>query len=161
MTFNMPSYWIQAARFCQGGRQKLNNEWTTYTPSDFEECKNGTVLSAQKTCKNGLYAIKEETLKRVSIQYEPNMMERQMKNSHLFIGIPLSWNSIIFGSYCIQMYLLIYGAIEIRIWYKNLISILFHLRELQWSLHCKGALMACYRLVLIKLIKLTFVDDSI
>ena len=100
MTFNMPSYWIQAARFCQGGRQKLNNEWTTYTPSDFEECKNGTVLSAQKTCKNGLYAIKEETLKRVSIQYEPNMMERQMKNSHLFIGIPLSWNSIIFGSYC-------------------------------------------------------------
>ena len=28
------------------------------------------------------------------------MMERQMKNSHLFIGIPLSWNSIIFGSYC-------------------------------------------------------------
>ena len=59
---------IKAGRFCQGGRQKIDNEWTTYTLSDFEECKNGTVFSAQRTCKHGVYSIKEETLKQVSIK---------------------------------------------------------------------------------------------
>ena len=58
---------IQAARFCHGGRQKINDEWTTYTRSEFEDCKNGTVISDQISCKNKFYAIKEEKLKRVSI----------------------------------------------------------------------------------------------
>ena len=54
---------IQEGRFCQGGKQKVNGEWVTYTNSDYDECKNGSITTAAKICSRGIYSIKEQTLR--------------------------------------------------------------------------------------------------
>ena len=57
---------------CSSGRQKINGQWFTYTPYDFEQCQNisgtdkpGSVLRTM-SCKTGVYAMEEYSIKRSS-----------------------------------------------------------------------------------------------